>query len=191
MKKRIALMLTAITLTAAAHAEDHPLVPRFNGSDLIKQENLRSDSYRLLVHPLENPSSSSPEHKDTWLAVNGRITRIAYQAPRGNSVGDVFHSYESKLQSEGFEILYNCAGQTCSPSTRGAAFSTAMAPPDLGDKMQGKPRSQRYFAAKLRRTEGDVYVALYATRTDPSHETRDDPVYSNVVIIESPVSRKD
>lgn len=185
------LFLSALALTAiVAQAQDHPLVPRLNGSQVLKQESKANESYRLLVHPLENPSSSSSEHKETYLPVSGRITRVAYESPRGAPASDVFHYYEGKLQSEGFEILYNCAGQTCSPSTRGASFNQAMAPPDLGDKMQGKAKSQRYLAAKLRRMKGDLYegdtfVSVYATRTDLTQATKNDPVYVNVVVIEA------
>jgi hypothetical protein len=106
-------------------------------------------------------------------------------------VSEVFHDYEAKLQSEEFEILYNCAGQTCSPSTKGASFNEAMAPADLGDKMRGKVQSQRYLAAKLRRAEGDVYVSLYATRADAVSNRNDAPVYCNIIVIESPTSHRD
>src|SRR5581483_7769027 len=149
--KRTLFCLGLLGAAISAQAQDHPLVPRLSGSQVLKQETKASDSYRLLVHPLENPSSSSPEHKETYLPVSGRITRVAYESPRGVPVSEVFHYYEGKLQSEGFEILYNCAGKTCSPSSEGHGFNDAIAPADLGDKVKGKAKSQRYLAAKLKR----------------------------------------
>jgi len=188
--KRTLFCVALLTTAIVAQAQDHPLVPRLSGSSVLEQETKASESHRLLVHPFENPASSSSEHKETYQPVTGRITRVAYESPRGMPVSEVFHYYEGKLQSEGFEILYNCAGKTCSPSSEGRAFNDAIAPADLGDKVKGKAKSQRYLAAKLKRMkgdlyEGDTYVSVYATRTDLTQATKDDPVYVDVVVIEA------
>jgi hypothetical protein len=191
MKATTIPLALAMTLVSGVALAQHPLVPPYAKSDLVKQDFHPAKSYRLLVHPLENPSSSSPEHKETYTDVSGKWWRVVYQAPSGKPVSDVYHYYEAKLQSEDFEILYNCAGQTCSPGSKGASFNEAMAPADLGDKMRGKVHHQRYLAAKLRRAEGDVYVSLYATRADAVNNQNDNPVYCNIIVVETPTNHSD
>lgn len=153
-----AILLSTIASTALA--ADHSLVPRFAGSAILKSES-RYAEYTLVVKPIEQA--------DPGKRVLGRTTRFAYEAPKGTPMSEVFQHYQSSVRTAGFDVLYNCAGQSCAPATGGKKFSDVVAAQDLRP-MQGRPDGQRYFSAQLRRSEGDAYVALYCVRDEAQYK---------------------
>lgn len=159
---------------------DHPLVPRFAGSEIVEYEASPSASYTLPVRAIGG------ERKDATITVAGKLTRIAYATARGEKLSAVYHHYEMALQDAGFQILYNCGGQSCAPGSAGREFNLAMAPDDLADEMRGREKGQRYLAADLRRTDGTVYVSLYAVRDEPLSSGDERRVLCNLVVVESP-----
>jgi len=170
---------------------DHTLVARFGGSEIIRFERKLSTPQRLLIRPLEDPSSGSGEPRQTFTSVTGDFTRITYASMQGAKLKEVYRYYEAALQSAGFEPLYNCAGESCSPNSAGMDFNAALTPPDAQDAMLGKAKGQRYIVGKLARGDGDVYASVYCVRTNPLAGDDAERVYTNLVIVETKESHRD
>jgi OOP family OmpA-OmpF porin len=171
---RVAALLFLAT-SSVALAADHPLVSRFPGSAILKSES-RFAEVRLVVKQIEKA--------DSVKAVSGKLTRFAFEAPRGKPVSEVYHHYQAAVKASGFEILYNCGGQSCSPESEGRHFNEMVAPKDLR-AMQGRPEGQRYFSAQLRRAGGDAFAALYCVRDEAPYESPERRVVCDLVIVEA------
>ncbi|MBI2571794.1 MAG: OmpA family protein [Candidatus Schekmanbacteria bacterium] len=122
-------------LLGTARAQDHPLIVPYEESKLFSKKTMEFDSYELRVGPLGKKDTIPVE------SIEGRLTRLEYRTPRERSALEVYRNYEAALLKAGFESLYACAGYGKGPTSCG----------DI---------SGHYLAARLRRPEGDVYVAL-------------------------------
>lgn len=192
MKKLLTALISGLALVSAAAwaaGADHPMVPRYPGSALIT-DDARTVSHQLLVRPLDDPSSGSGEKEESFTSVDGNLTRRAYRSPEGKAMSEVFRHYDDAVRAAGFEVLYNCRGESCSPRSAGMDFNARMAPKDL-PKMKGKAKGQRYLAAKLRRNEGDVYASLYCTREEPLSQNDERNVFCNLIVVETATSKRD
>jgi OmpA-OmpF porin, OOP family len=182
----LAILLTLTIARGDVYGSmDHALVPRFEGSEILRFERKLSVTQLVLVRPLENPSAGAPEPHPTYDTLTGDLTRITYGSPPGAKLKEVYRYYEAVLQGAGFEPLYNCAGESCSPDSAGADFNSAMTPADAQEQMLGKIRGQRYLASKLPRGGNDVYASLYCVRRNPLAVADDERVYTNLVIVET------
>ena len=181
-----ALAVALFAAAAAAQPTGHPLVPGYPGSEVLKYETRAVDGYQVLTHPLENPSSGSSRDAQTYTTISGAMTRTAYASPKGARMSDVYHYYESELQREGFTILYNCAGQSCSPRSAGADFNALMTL-DLRDQMLGRAKGQRYLAAERLRPDSKIRVTVYLVRDEPQSSGDENRVLGNVVVVETPL----
>jgi OmpA-OmpF porin, OOP family len=161
-------------------------VARLAGSEILRHERRIDTTSRILVRPFENPTAGAPEPHETWLTIRGDLTRITYGSATGARLKEVYRYHESALQAAGFEVLYNCAGESCSPNSAGAAFNEAVTPTDARGEMLGKAQGQRYLAAKLQRAEGHVYASIYCVRTNPQSIGNDSGrVYTTLFIVET------
>ena len=138
-------------------SKDHPLVSRFSGSVIEYYDIKQFDEYTL---PLGKAVSERDEERKSVFTLTeskrleGKVTRIFYEAPKDRSTLEIYRSYESALKRAGFEILFSGAGED-----ELGRFFTKFIYPVKG--MVAKTRPQRYLAAKLSRPEGEVYLSLY------------------------------
>jgi len=147
-------------------SKDHPLVSRFSGSVIEYYEVKQFDEYTL---PLGKAVREYDEEFESVFKLTeskrleGKITRIFYEAPKDRSTLEIYRSYESALKRAGFEILFSGAGE----DELGRFLERFIYPETpSGDRievMSVKPRPQRYLAAKLSRPEGEVYVSFYTS----------------------------
>lgn len=135
---------------------DHPLVPRYESSEIIVYTSEEFTDYALLVGKVaargdkeKNPDAAQP--------LEGRLTRIAYRTPEGRAVLEVFRNYEQALAGAGFVPVFSCAKEECG----GRNFNHAASPKSGYSAFGEYEEEQRYLAARLTRPEGDVYVSLY------------------------------
>jgi len=149
-----AVLTASVFFVTAAWAEDvpgsadHPLIPRYEGSEIVRYEAEGFNEYSL---------RTGKEAKTGTVPLEGKLTRITYQGPAERSVLEVFRNYEGALEKAGFAPLFSCAKQECG---------------DIQQAIESGPRymllwgqgDHRYLAAKLSRPEGDVYAALYVTK---------------------------
>lgn len=134
-------------------SKDHPLVSRYEGSEIFIYKVAAFDEYPLFINEISanNGIEGQPESV-MWL--EGRLTKLLYINPPDRSSLEVFRNYETALKDAGFETLFSCKSKSCG----GHQFKRAM-----NGYIWLTSDDQRYLAAKLAREEGDVYVSLYVT----------------------------
>ena len=97
---------------------DHPLVGRFDGSTIIYYKQSADDQAALLRAPhdygtLLNNNTLSDRSGSEWLSVEGRVTKIRYEMPPGHGSLEVNNGLASKLQEQGFQIVFSCDNAKC------------------------------------------------------------------------------
>ncbi|WP_157015779.1 OmpA family protein [Mesorhizobium xinjiangense] len=163
MRILIAVIILNLTLVATGHAADiegsadHPLVPRYEDSEIVAYATEAFTDYRLLNAKAENYGGLEKNHAST-IVLEGKMARISYRAPAERSVLEVFRNYENALAEAGFETIFACDREACG----GRNFNHVQWSGDLYSLFGDYHAEQRYLAARLKRAEGDVYVGLYA-----------------------------
>jgi outer membrane protein OmpA-like peptidoglycan-associated protein len=174
----IVVSVPAVLAADKAGASDHPMIRRYEGSQIVDYQQTTFDEYVL---PLGRAiGKDSLEKSET---VRGKITRIQYETDKQRSPLEVYSNYEQALQKAGFTALWQCAEQTCgSDKDKNRKFNLA-----VGEyRWHGEHTDdQRYLSAKLARSEGDIYVSLYVTRAYGIGGARKDKIYTQLIIIES------
>jgi outer membrane protein OmpA-like peptidoglycan-associated protein len=135
---------------------DHPLIPRYADSEIVKYETEAFTDFPLLTAPAENYGglAKNPESATT---LEGKLTRITYRGPAERSTLEVFRNYEEALAAAGFATIFSCDREVCG----GRNFNHAASPQGYYLGFGEYQADQRYLAAKLARPEGDIYAALY------------------------------
>jgi len=147
-----------------AGAGDHPLLPRYPGSEICASESEEFGEYLLVTGPATNRDAIPTAR------LEGKIVRNMYVLrDEKRSTLEVMRNYEIALADAGFSEVFRCAGDDCA---EGAAYLTyhffranpnlklSCRLPDLAD--WGMPESDpRYFALRLSRPAGgEVHVAV-------------------------------
>lgn len=177
MKKLVSLSLLAFLTCAIlgqakdiAGGKDHPLIKRFEGSDIVWYGQKAYDTLRLALDPIVfnyNDQKYEPYKKQD---VEGRLTTIYYAAPAGTGTLEAFRNYENELKAKGFEILFSASGDNLERNKGdNVAYeiygvTSANANRDYPDKValvSADKTKSHYAAAKLARPEGDVYAAVF------------------------------
>lgn len=159
----IATFIAALLWIGMANAADvkgsadHPLIPRYEGSEIVNYGHQKFTDYRLMVRKATAYGGIGKNLQAT-MPLEGEVTRISYRAPADRSVLEVFRNYEKALQEAGFQPVFSCDKKACG----GRNFNAVMAAGKLYMLFGEYQAEQRYLAAKLARPQGDVYVALYA-----------------------------
>lgn len=123
---------------------------RYPGSIIREYVQKEHDELTLPLGPVKGEGFARTQ------ALEGRWTRIVYEAPKGRSVLEVYRNYEGALQRSGFQVLYACANQDCGASTGEVRLN-----PALKDRWSPYGWPHRQLSAKLARPAGDVYVSLH------------------------------
>ncbi|HEU5017573.1 MAG TPA: DUF4892 domain-containing protein [Pseudolabrys sp.] len=161
--RTVAIFLVALLWTGTAGAADvkgsadHPLIPRYKNSEIVKYDHQKFTDYRLMIAKATAYGGVSKNLQAT-MPLEGELTRISYRAPTDRSVLEVFRNYEQALRAGGFAPIFSCEKEACG----GRNFNAVMAAGKLYSLFGEYQTEQRYLAAKLSRPEGDVYVAVYA-----------------------------
>ena len=163
---RIGLLLFALLLPTAGIAKDasgskdHPLVGRYQGSE-ISFYNVRDfNKSEFLKAPLDGASvTGADRHGAEWLKLEGRETQIRYDGPAGRSSLEVMENLKANLSAKGFEIQFECADDDCFSGSTNDAYL-------LGWALDGAQENgryaihARYVLASLDRPEGKIYGAI-------------------------------
>jgi outer membrane protein OmpA-like peptidoglycan-associated protein len=168
-EKMLRLLVTATLLLAAAltgahdasardvkGSSDHPLVPRYEGSEILRHGVQAFTDYRLYTQPVRN-SGGPAKNVDATILLEGKLTRITYRAPAERSSLEVFRNYEGALRKAGFQTIFACSARECG----GRNFNHAVSPREGYSWFGEYHAEQRFLSARLPRPEGDVYVSLY------------------------------
>ena len=170
----------AAQATDIAGSKDHPMITRYAGSEIIKYDQRAYESAALIKAPVKLAGGRA-KNPDSYLPLEGKLTRVAYRAPEGRSVLEVFRNYEQALRGAGFEILFACENELCGARQ----FNQAATPSDLMTLMGYNEKDQRYLLAKLARPAGDVHVSLYVDRAYSLGGQNKDRIFANLIVIES------
>jgi len=161
MRIPAAIIIAFLCVGGALAAEvegsaDHPLLPRYADSEIVRYGTEAFADYRLPTGPARNYGGIE-KNLDATTPLEGEVTRITYRAPEGRSTLEVFRNYEQALKSAGFSTLFACAREECG----GRNFNHVAAPKGYHLGFAEYHQEQRYLAAKMTRPEGDVYASLY------------------------------
>ena len=106
-----ALALTLFSAPAISQAaepgKDHPLVGRYEGSQLVFSEIKAYDEANLIQGPTRWPQDEKNIKANT-ARVEGAIMNLQYKLPEGRSLLEVQRNYENSLKSRGFQMLFTC-----------------------------------------------------------------------------------
>lgn len=141
-------------LPAAATADegDHPLVTRYEGSELRDSKVAEFDSYQLVT-------DVSGQGEFSGETLEGRVTRLVYGNPADRSTLEIFENYRKALGAAGIEVIFTCALNECGPAFARSGWNRYNG---LFAAADGDPR---YLAGKLSTADGTAYVALMVGRT--------------------------
>jgi OOP family OmpA-OmpF porin len=190
MRKLSCLLLVLASIAAQAGdiagSKDHPMISRYEGSEILKYETKAFDSVELLSGKVTKYNHTRvAENDEAYAKVEGKYTRIAYAAPPGRSAVEVFRNYEQALTAAGFQIHFSCARTECDKKDKGRAFNLAAAPRDLFSKMVSQHEDQHYLLGKLARDTGDVHASLYVTAATHVGGADKDRVFTNLIVVET------
>src|SRR5690606_20729773 len=127
-----------------AGSADHPLVPRYEGSEIVSYDAQEFTDYRLLDARAKNYGGLD-KNLDATLPLEGKVTRLSYRAPADRSVLEVFRNYKNALNAAGFETVFTCEKDACG----GRNFNHTIAAGELYSPYCEYQAEQRYLAAKL------------------------------------------
>lgn len=131
-------------------SKDHPLVSRYPGSVITEYQVTAFDEFTL---PLGKEDHEGKFAKTQHL--EGKITRLVYDAPAGRSLLEVYRNYESALKRGGFQVLWACV------NADGCGDQNPTLIAAQGSEDWQWSSGLRLLTAKLSRPEGDVYTYLF------------------------------
>ena len=174
MKKYICAFFALICASAscAAPMVDHPLVGRYEGSELAGYFNKDYDE----VDVIDAPFFGNDHQPDAgWRKLEGHIQLYYYKLPSGRSSLEVLRNYQASLKAKGFSDLFVCQTSDGSCYLKRAGHVTTTAPYDFANALDASPElpkykgdfvrnyfgtNARYLLARLARPQGDVYVSI-------------------------------
>lgn len=135
----------------AATAKDHPAVTSYAGSVAARRDEDGFKSYTFVT--AVNEKGKTDEEYFQTLKVDGKVTRLAYENPKGRSAHEIFTNYREGLEKGGFRVLFACAEKECGPGYGSSRWGRV-----TGLRYYGP--DQRYLAAKASKDGQDIYVAI-------------------------------
>lgn len=135
----------------AADGEDHPLLIRYEGSELISRSVEDHAQYRLAT-------SADAKTGPAGESLAGRLTRLVYRNPPDRSTLELHANYRQALERAGLRVLFDCALDACGPSYAKSAWNRYNG---LFAAADGDPR---YVAARLEQDGNHAVVAVMVGR---------------------------
>ena len=160
-----------------AGSSDHPMVGRFQGSEILFYKAAADDQAALLQAPHDYMAllarnavadRSGPE----WLQLEGKITKIRYRISSGHSSFEVMKSYAAALTGKGFKPLFACADAACFTGKLTDDYLLGQQlDPDNGVTTRYSSHA-RYLLAELDQSGGG----------GPGSEASGGPVYASILV---------
>lgn len=141
-------------------SQDHPLVPRYEGSEIIKSE-VSAFTRHSFARAAITKGGGLEGHPEAALTAEGKLTTLAYRAPEARSPLEVLRNYEQALAKAGFTPVFSCVQNDCGRYD----FNKALIP--LGPYstlFNGYYEDHGYVLARLARAEGDVIASAYVVK---------------------------
>ncbi len=160
-------------------SKDHPLVGRYEGSEIIAYEALAFDEQRLINAPVDIRAEGETFTDRNSIKLEGKVTRIRYDAPKGRSGLEIIKNYEDSLKSKGFEILYSCGNASCIKGIGSPYRMSTFAGDGAINYRYGE--GVRYLLARAERPTGNVYAGVYVG------ENKGGPLVRVIAVEEKPI----
>lgn len=150
---------------------DHSLISGYPEAEIVDRSLQRDVNHRIVLGGLERVRGEViPEASER---LRGDVTRITYEVSQEFTGEDVYQFYRDLLNSEDFELLFNCEGRACGSSNYWAndIFRNRI--------LYGPERNQYYMAFRANPSlENSPYFSIYIiTRVNRS-------IYAYVVVVE-------
>jgi len=172
----LVLLAAVLSFICAAQAadmpgsSDHPLVGRFQGSEIVGYQMEEFDEAAVVEAPFD-ALTAEKQIGPGFKTLEGKVVLIYYKLPQGTSTLEVLRNYEDSLKANGFTVVFSCttAKGTCFTSQQpeggyllGQAVGNPLSLPKLmDDYVHNWFAEGRYLLAKTDRPEGAIYAALY------------------------------
>lgn len=174
----LVVLSSLVATAAAASGGDHPLVGRYEGSELVGSTETAFDEATVVNAPIWGPSTTE---SPGWLRLEGKSTLLYYALPAGRSSLEVLRNYQASLESKGFRPVFTCATSNGSCYAAHAGHTTSSGVYDFANALDANPElprldgdyirnyfgiNARYLLAKLARPEGVAYVSITIAEHD-------------------------
>jgi flagellar motor protein MotB len=161
------LMLLSGSLYGEKPIPDHPLVSRFQGSEVAGYKQVEFDEFKVPLGPITGA--------DTYTKVEpieGKVTKFVYTRPKNRSNLEILRTYQNELQAAGFQILFSCSGDQCfSGNYRGGNLGNVETPVGIWCNQRECTEPMRFLSAKLARPSGEVYLTVLVAEGEWEHGT--------------------
>ncbi|MBL8519012.1 MAG: DUF4892 domain-containing protein [Betaproteobacteria bacterium] len=147
----ITLCAVSSSPAVAAPLKDHPAVTPYAGSVATRRDEDGFRPYSLVTGV--NDKGKSDDDGLRTLRVEGIVTRLAYENPKGRSSFEIFTNYREALEKGGFKILFACSTNACGPSYASSRWGRVTG-------MRYASSDMHYLAAQATRGGQDMYVAV-------------------------------
>jgi outer membrane protein OmpA-like peptidoglycan-associated protein len=102
-------------------SEDHPLVGRYEGSEIVEyKHNDFDEAYALKAMndwTSKVPVSDTDRTGSEWQRMEGEVWAIRYMMPAGRSSLEIYRNYQLSLKEKGFEPIFECTDGDCFTGT--------------------------------------------------------------------------
>lgn len=165
MSLAIAASATRGHAADADGSRDHPLIGRYQGSEIAYFRDANLDEAFLLRAPHDYATlSAAGDTKNRsgaeWLRLEGAVTQIRYALPRGRSSFEVMRNQQQTLAARGFTTVFSCNNADC-------LVGKLRDPYLIGQQLDGTNNNPslyetqiRYLLAKLDQPAGPIHVAV-------------------------------
>jgi flagellar motor protein MotB len=185
-------------LKDAPGSKDHPMIKRYEGSVIIGYASPKFNDFVVLLGPVtgkysgfatgeyEMEREALPLKPTKTQKVEGELTRILYVAPKDRSSLEILRNYERELQRLGFQTLFKCSREECSPQDGAlgwlylyppkARMLNTPAPPgskpweltsrtsSVSFRALSFATDQHFLSARRSSGGADAYVSVYVAR---------------------------
>ncbi len=115
------LLLTPALAEDVAGSEDHPLVGRYEGSEIVEYKHSDFDeAYALKAMndwTSKVPNNETDRTGSEWQRMEGEVWSIRYMMPGGRSSLEIYRNYQIALKEKGFEPVFECTDGDCFTGT--------------------------------------------------------------------------
>lgn len=152
-------------------SEDHPLVGRYEGSEITEFRHNAFDEAYALTAPNDwtskVPNNATDRSGAEWQRMEGELWQIRYGVPENRSSLEVYRNYQLALKEKGFEAVYECMDGAC---FTGEKDKLPYQMGELFDKRAGNSGAYwdhaRYTFQKLPEADGAVYALVLVGQKD-------------------------
>lgn len=179
--RRSVMGLAAVAIAAATmgpasaedipDSEDHPLIGRYEGSEITEYAHIDFDESYGLTAPNDwtskVPNNKTDRTGSEWQRLEGEVWKIRYQMPEKRSSLEIYRNFQQSLKAQGFEPVFECMDAACFVGTHDAL------PYQMGELYDHRPGNStaywdhaRYTFQKLKADDGAIYAILLIGEKD-------------------------